>query len=98
MIDRIKEIDVIILGGGVPLIQIEFFQSIHLREKLVDFDGIVMAWSAGSMNCADVVFNFHGGGDGNIPGLGLTTTNIIPHFDTQVNMGICCCAKVLSVI
>ena len=65
-----------------------FFKAIGLKEKLEAFDGLIIAWSAGSMNCADTVY----AGpelDGEavdpqyerwISGLGLTNTNIFPHF------------------
>ena len=59
-------------------------------EKLNGYTGLVIAWSAGSMNCADPVYagpelpgeavdpDFQRW----IPGLGLTKTNIFPHFET----------------
>ena len=82
--------DVIILTGGHVPTQNAFFGKIGLKEKLKNFDGILIAWSAGSMNCADMVY----AGpelDGEaidpdykrwIPGLGLTSINIFPHFQS----------------
>ena len=48
--------DVIFLGGGHVPTQNAFFHRIGLREKIRNFDGIVIGISAGSMNSADVVY------------------------------------------
>ena len=48
--------DVILLGGGHVPTQNKFFKEIRLREKIKDFDGIIIAISAGSMNSADIVY------------------------------------------
>lgn len=37
-------------------LKINFFKEIRLREKIKDFDGIIIAISAGSMNSADIVY------------------------------------------
>lgn len=88
IVNRLNEIDVILLSGGHVPTQNAFFKAIGLKEKLEAFDGLIIAWSAGSMNCADTVY----AGpelDGEavdpqyerwISGLGLTNTNIFPHF------------------
>ena len=88
IVNRLNEIDVILLSGGHVPSQNAFFKAIGLKEKLGSFDGLIIAWSAGSMNCADTVY----AGpelDGEavdphyerwISGLGLTNTNIFPHF------------------
>ncbi len=78
---------IVLIGGHVPT-QNRFYQQIELREKLVDYDGLVVAWSAGSMNCADFVYAAPEYDDEVIdptyerwlPGLGLTNINILPHF------------------
>lgn len=36
--------------------QNQFMKQLKLRERLANFHGVVLAWSAGSMNCADVVY------------------------------------------
>lgn len=80
--------DVIFLGGGHVPTQQAFFSQIHLREKLQNFDGIVIGISAGSMNCADSVYAMpEEPGEAIdpdyprfLPGLGLTATNILPHY------------------
>ena len=81
--------DVIFLCGGHVPTQNKFFQEINLRERLADFDGVVVGVSAGSMNSAGVVYaqpeepgeavdpdyqKF-------LPGLGLTKHNTIPHYN-----------------
>ena len=88
LVDDLSGIDVIILTGGHVPTENVFFKELGLREKLWDFDGLVIAWSAGSMNCADTVY-----AGPEIPGeavdpdfkrwitgLGLTKINIFPHF------------------
>ena len=88
LVDKISEMDVVLLAGGHVPTQNAFFEKIGLREKLVRFDGLLISWSAGSMNCADVVYagpeldgealdpNFKRW----ISGLGVTNINIFPHF------------------
>ena len=88
LVDSIGEMDVVILTGGHVPTQNAFFKKIGLKEKLGSFDGILMALSAGSMNCAETVYagpELEGEAiDPNyqrwIPGLGLTDVNIYPHF------------------
>lgn len=79
--------DLIILCGGHVPTQNAFFRRIRLRHLLRHFDGCVVGISAGSMNCADVVYvqpeepgesvpefqRF-------VPGLELTGVNILPHY------------------
>lgn len=79
--------DLIILCGGHVPTQNAFFRRIRLRHLLRHFDGCVVGISAGSMNCADMVYvqpeepgesvpefqRF-------VPGLGLTGVNILPHY------------------
>ena len=87
--DRLGDMDAVVLTGGHVPTQNAFFRKIGLKEKLSRFNGLVIAWSAGSMNCAETVY----AGpelDGEavdpafqrwIPGLGLTDINIFPHYD-----------------
>ena len=89
IVDRIDEMDVVLLSGGHVPTQNAFFQKLGLKEKLANYHGIVIAYSAGSMNCAEMVYaspeddgeaidpNFKRW----IPGLGLTEVNIFPHFE-----------------
>ena len=91
--NKIGEMDVLLLAGGHVPTQNAFFAEIGLKEKLADFDGLLIAWSAGSMNCADIVY---AGPELDreaidpdyrrwIPGLGLTDLNILPHFQRLKN-------------
>ena len=89
-VEHLSEIDVIILAGGHVPTQNDFLRRLGLKEKLKDYEGIVLAWSAGSMNCAETVYaaperegealdpKF----ERFIPGLGLTETKIFPHFQS----------------
>ena len=89
IIERLPEMDVIILAGGHVPTQNSFMKTIGLKERLQDWDGLLIAWSAGSMNCAEMVYagpELPGEAiDPNyqrwISGLGITKTNIFPHFE-----------------
>ena len=88
-IGRLPEMDVLVLTGGHVPTQNAFMQKIRLKERLERFGGLVIAWSAGSMNCAETVYagpelpgeavdpEFRRW----IPGLGLTKVNIFPHYE-----------------
>ncbi|MDD5863173.1 MAG: Type 1 glutamine amidotransferase-like domain-containing protein [Firmicutes bacterium] len=83
----VADSDFIVLAGGHVPTQNAFFQSIHLRELLEGFEGVVMGISAGSMNCADQVYvqpEEEGESDPDFrrfaPGLGLTDVNVLPHY------------------
>ena len=86
--EQLHGYDVVILGGGHVPTQNEFLHRIALRGKLRGFGGIVMGISAGTMNCADVVYaQPELPGEANdpryvrfLPGLGLTNINILPHY------------------
>ncbi|MBO5461569.1 MAG: Type 1 glutamine amidotransferase-like domain-containing protein, partial [Ruminococcus sp.] len=85
---NLKEFDMIILGGGHVPTQNAFFKKIGLREKFRDFDGIVMGISAGTMNCAEIVYaqpELPGESISTeyrrfIQGLGLTKCMVLPHY------------------
>ena len=87
-VKNLDSYDMILLSGGHVPTEMAFFDRIGLPEKIRRFEGIVMGISAGSMNCAEVVYaqpempgeavdpsyrKF-------IPGLGLTPYNILPHY------------------
>ena len=86
--EQLHGYDVVILGGGHVPTQNEFLHRIALRGKLRGFRGIVMGISAGTMNCADVVYaqpELPGEAEDPryvrfLPGLGLTDINILPHY------------------
>lgn len=86
----LPDADVFILTGGHVPTQNAYFHRIGLKEKLLQKDVLILAWSAGSMNCAEDVYagpEFEGEAtDPNyrrwLKGLGITKTNIFPHFET----------------
>lgn len=88
VVDDLGNIDVLILAGGHVPTQNRFMKQLRLKERLPDYNGIVVAWSAGSMNCADVVYagpELVGEAvdphyERWITGLGITDINILPHF------------------
>ena len=77
----------ILAGGHVPT-QNAFFREIGLREKIHRYAGTVLGISAGSMNCAEIVYaQPEETGEAVNPfymrymqGLGLTHVNVLPHF------------------
>ena len=91
--ELINKADFIFLCGGHVPTQNEFFTKIGLKELLKNYNGVICGSSAGSMNCANIVYaapelegeatnpNF----ERYINGLGLTNINIIPHFDDVKN-------------
>ena len=90
----LREANLIILCGGHVPTQNRFFRQLNLATKLKKYDGVIMSISAGSMNCADVVYaspELEGEGiDPNYMrfitgGLGITPINIIPHYHTIRN-------------
>lgn len=84
----IRQANFIILCGGHVPTENKFFRQLKLRERLQRWDGVMLTISAGSMNCADIVFSTpEYDGEAQDPkyktylrGLGLTDINIIPHF------------------
>ena len=80
--------DAVLLGGGHVPTQNAFFARIGLRALLRAYTGVVVGVSAGSMNCADVVYaqpELPGESvDPNyrrfLPGLGLSRIQILPHY------------------
>ncbi len=87
-VDNLESIDVIVLTGGHVPTQNNFLKQLRLRERLLNYNGIIVAWSAGSINCADIVYagpEFEGEAidpsyERWITGLAITDINIFPHF------------------
>ena len=87
--ELIGQSDVVFLSGGHLPTQNQFFQDIKLKTQLSNFNGVIVAQSAGSMNCAGTVYvcpELPGESvDSNFqrfrPGLGITDINIIPHYN-----------------
>lgn len=85
---ELTDYNVIILSGGHVPTQNHFFRKIGLKEKLNGYNGIIIGISAGTMNCAEIVYA-HPELEGEavdpayqrfIPGLGLTQRMILPHY------------------
>lgn len=82
------ESDFVILSGGHVPTEHAFFEKLGLREMIRDFSGIVMGISAGTMNCAELVYAqpelageaVDPGYVRFFPGLGLTALQILPHY------------------
>lgn len=80
--------DFVILGGGHVPTQNAYFSKIGLRQILSGYPGVVMGISAGSMNCAAMVYaqpevtgeSIDPSYDRFLPGLGLTFLNVLPHY------------------
>ncbi len=87
-VEFVSNSDFIVLGGGHVPTQNRFFEEINLRSALSQYEGTVMGISAGSMNCATIVYaqpeETGESIDPNykrfIRGLGLTHTQILPHY------------------
>lgn len=88
MREYLNERDVFILSGGHVPTQNRFFEEMNLREYIEEFDGVLIGISAGSMNCAEIVYAIPElEGETTDPrynrwpdGLNLTRRMIIPHF------------------
>ena len=86
--ELVEEADFIILAGGHVPTQNAFFQEIGLKECMKKYRGVVMGISAGTMNCARLVYaQPELAGEAVDPayrkfliGLGLTDINICPHY------------------
>ena len=80
--------DLLILTGGHVPTQNKFFREIGLKDMLKGYDGIIIGISAGSMNCAEIVYaQPEEAGEAVdpayekfIPGLGLTNIMLVPHY------------------
>lgn len=88
LVDEIADYDVLILAGGHVPTQNKFFERIRLKERILDFDGILIGISAGTMNSAEVVYA-QPELDGEsvdkeyerfLSGLGITKLMILPHY------------------
>lgn len=91
-VELVENSDFIVLCGGHVPTQNEFFREISLRELLEGYSGVIMGISAGSMNAPDMVYvqpEAPGESDPDFPrfapGLGLTSVNILPHYQKVKN-------------
>ena len=95
--DKAKEIiesaDFIFLCGGHVPTQNAFFKNINLKEIIKNTKALIVGGSAGSMNCANIVYaqpELEGESlDENysryLTGLGLTDISILPHFHERID-------------
>ncbi|MBR3890481.1 MAG: Type 1 glutamine amidotransferase-like domain-containing protein [Bacilli bacterium] len=89
----VENADFIFLCGGHLPTQNKFFNDINLKEIIKNTNALVVGGSAGSMNCASLVYcppelegesediNFNR----YLSGLCLTNINILPHYDVFKN-------------
>ena len=86
--EELNQYDIIMLGGGHVPTENHFFELIHLREKLQNYQGIILGVSAGTMNSAEVVYaqpelpgeSVDPKYECYLRGLGLTPIQILPHY------------------
>lgn len=86
--EELHQYDVIMLGGGHVPTENRFFELIHLREKLQNYQGMILGVSAGTMNSADVVYaqpelpgeSVDPNYERYLRGLGLTAIQVLPHY------------------
>ncbi|OFI47799.1 dipeptidase E [Floricoccus penangensis] len=86
--DLVVNSDLIILAGGYPPLQNSFFNDINLKNLLSNQDKVIVGFSAGSMNSAEIVYaqpEFEGEATSKdyqrfYPGLALTKVMILPHY------------------
>lgn len=92
--EMIAESDLIILAGGHVPTQNRFFRNIRLQELLEDYPGVILGISAGSMNCAAMVYaqpeepgeSLNPDYRRFLPGLELTKLRILPHYQKAKHM------------
>ena len=88
IMNEMDDYDVIILSGGHVPTQNRFFEKIKLRNRIDNYDGIVIGISAGTMNSAEIVYaqpELEGESiDQNyqrfLHGLGITKLMVLPHY------------------
>lgn len=88
LVDYISIYDVLILAGGHVPTQNKFFEKIRLKERIKDFDRILIGISAGTMNSAEIVYaqpELEGESidkeyERFLSGLGITKLMILPHY------------------
>lgn len=92
--ELIEKADFIYLCGGHVPTQNKFFKKINLKTLLKNYNGVICGASAGSMNCASVVYSPPElAGEAvdtkfkrHLNGLNLTNINIFPHFNHVKNV------------
>lgn len=88
LVTKINDYSLVFLMGGHAPTQNKFFKDIDLKKYIVSYNGILLTLSAGSMNCAKEVYMMPEEAEEFdisiserlVPGLGLTTIQMVPHF------------------
>ena len=86
--EMLAECNFLILGGGHVPTQNAFLHDLQMPRLIRSFQGVVLGISAGSMNCARIVYAqpeepgeaIDEGYLRFLPGLGLTEVQILPHY------------------
>lgn len=89
-LQKLSYYNVILLSGGHVPTQMAYFEHLGLKERLADFDGILIGISAGSMNSAEIVYaqpelegeSIDPDYQRFFPGLGITKVMILPHYQS----------------
>ena len=85
--------DLMILAGGHVPTQNRFFADMDFKSHIAGYKGVLIGISAGTMNAAELVYaqpELEGEAISPeyrrfLPGLGLTQSMVIPHFDGNLN-------------
>lgn len=89
IIEQILEADVVYLLGGNPQEQINYIKNNNLDTILCSYEGIIIGVSSGAMTMSKNVIIPPCGEkysrDYISSGLGLTSLNVLPHFDYHLN-------------
>ena len=88
IVEEIADYDVLILAGGHVPTQNRFLKRIRLKERIHEFDGILIGISAGTMNSAEIVYaqpELEGESidkeyERFLSGVGITKLMILPHY------------------
>ena len=91
--ELIEKADFIFLCGGHLPTQNKFFNEINLKELIKNTPALIVGGSAGSMNCAETVYcppeiegeSIDPSFNRYLKGLGLTSINILPHYNAFKN-------------
>ncbi|MDD3186896.1 MAG: Type 1 glutamine amidotransferase-like domain-containing protein [Bacilli bacterium] len=87
-LELLEKADIIYLQGGDPFAQLDYIRNNNYDKFLKDYKGIIIGFSAGSMNLSKISFYSK---DEDYPetcfyeGLGLVNITIDPHFDITDN-------------
>ncbi len=85
--ELMKKADLVFLAGGDTFTQMKMFEEMNLREHIKECKGVIVGQSAGALNLAEDVYCSPTPDESTAQrywkGLGLSTTNIEPHFKLE---------------